>query len=180
MSEDTRQTDQAQTEEEIARVVVDFEPAAAALADRVRRELTQAQRARDTTRLNTLRLLKAGIDKLAIDRTDKKRKDFKRPIAAADLYNLIDQQRKAREEAAALFEKGGRQDRADQERAEGAILAEFRPAQLDREAIATAVRAIIAETGPAFRAVMPRAAQTLRGQADGKLIQEVVRELTGG
>jgi uncharacterized protein len=163
-----------------SRVVIEFEPEAAALVDRIKREQTAAQRAGDTTRLNTLRLLRAAIDNLAIARTDPKRPDYQRPITVGDLYTLVDQQRKAREEAATLYERGGRADRAAQERREGEILAEFRPAQMDRAAIAAAVQEVIAEVGPTFRAVMPRAAQTLRGRADGKVIQEVVRELTQG
>lgn len=162
----------------VDRIVIEFDTAARTLTDRVRQELTQAQRAGDTTRLNTLRLLKAAIDNLAIARTDPKRNDYRRPIAAADLYNLIDQQRKARDEAAGIYEKVGRADRAAQERRESAILAEFRPAQLDRAAIEVKVREIISEFGPKFRTVMPRAAQALRGQAEGRLIQEVVRQLT--
>lgn len=166
--------------DDVRRIVIAFEPAAAALAGRIRTEMTDAQRAHDATRLNTLRLLKAAIDKLAIDRTDEKRRDHGRPIAEADLHTLVDQQIKAREEAAGLYERGGRPDRAAQERAEAAILAAFRPAQLDRAGIVEAVRPLVAELGPNFRAVMPRAAQALRGRADGKLVQEVVRELTGG
>src|SRR4051812_44830486 len=86
--------------DEIKRIVIEFEPAAAELVDRVRREVTAAQKSGETTRLNTLRLLKAAIDNLSIARTDPKRSDYQKPVTAPDLYNIIDQQRKAREEAA--------------------------------------------------------------------------------
>jgi len=166
--------------DEAERIVITFEPDADALNGRIRQSMTEAQRASASLRLNTLRLLKAAIDNLAIARTDPKRNDYQKAITAGDLYTLIDQQIKAREEAAGLYEKAGRTDRAAQERQEAGVLREFRPAQLDRAAIAEVVREIMVETGPTFKAVMPRAAQRLRGQAEGRLIQEVVRELTGG
>ena len=66
----------------------------------------------------------------------------------------------------------------EKERAELATMEQYLPALLSREEIRAAVDVIVAEVGRDFKKVMPLAAQALRGTADGKLVNEVVREAT--
>ena len=66
----------------------------------------------------------------------------------------------------------------EKERAELATMEQYLPAMLSREEIRAAVDGIVAEVGRDFKKVMPLAAQALRGTADGKLVNEVVREAT--
>ncbi|HEX8958402.1 MAG TPA: GatB/YqeY domain-containing protein, partial [Solirubrobacterales bacterium] len=86
---------------------------------------------------------------------------------------------KQREESAAAFDKGKRPELAAKERAEAEYLRRYLPEMLGRDGIAEVARRLIAELGPDFRKVMPAAMKELRGKADGRLVQQVVKELTG-
>lgn len=160
------------------RVVVPVEPEAAALRSRFDADYKDALRSRNETAVGTLRLLRAGIQELLVGRTDAKRKDFGQPLTAADLVGLIEKQIKQREEAAEAFEKGARPDRAAKERAEAALLRQYLPEKLGRPQIEAVVNRLVKELGRDFRKVMPAAAKELKGKADGRLVQEVVREIT--
>ncbi len=161
------------------RIVIPVEPGAAALRERIEADYRAAMRARDQVGISTTRLLRAAVQELLVGRTDRKRPDFGRPVTEGDLIGVVEKQAKQREEAAEAFEKGGRPERAAAERAEGAYLQRYLPQKLDREAIAAVVRRLVAELGPDFRKVMPAAARELKGKADGREIQEVVRQITG-
>jgi uncharacterized protein len=161
------------------RISIVVEPGAAALRERVERDYTDAMRRRDQAAVGTLRLIRAAFQDLAVARTDAKRSDFGRPLTEADLVAVLEKEFKKREEMIPVYEKAGRAERAAGERAEAAIIANYLPAKVDRAAIVEVVRRIVAEVGPDFRKVMPAAAKELRGKADGKAIQEVVKEMTG-
>lgn len=148
------------------------------LKDQVAADLTTSMRARDSVRTGTLRMLRAAIQNYEVARTDPKNPQHGQPVTEGDLLAIVEREIKQRRESVDAFRKAGRTDLAEKEEAEQAILAEYLPAQLSREEIADHVRAIVAETGPDFRAVMPRAARELRGRADGRLVNEVVKELT--
>jgi hypothetical protein len=94
---------------------------------------------------------------------------------------LIAKQAKMRQESITEFRKGGREDLVAQEKAELAILQTYLPQQLTREELEAEARQVILEveaTGPGdlgnvMKALMPR----LRGRADGRLANQIVREL---
>ena len=161
------------------RINIPIEPGAAALRERVERDYTEAMRQRDQVRVGTLRLIRAAFQELAVARTDAKRSDFGRPLTEADLVGVLEKEVKKREDMIPVYEKAGRAERAAGERAEATIIASYLPARLDRAAIAEVVQRLVAELGPDFRKVMPAAAKELRGKADGRLVQEVVKEQTG-
>ncbi len=161
------------------RVVITVEPEAAALRDRFEADYKAAMRSRDNTAISTLRLLRAAVQDLTVARTDQKRKDFGQPVTGADVIGIVEKQIRQREEAAEAFDKGGRGDRAAQERAEGDFLRRYLPQKMGRAEIETVVRRLVAELGPDFRKVMPAAARELKGKADGRVVQEVVREVIG-
>jgi uncharacterized protein YqeY len=161
------------------RISIVVEPGAAALRERVERDYTDAMRRRDQAAVGTLRLIRAAFQDLAVARTDAKRSDFGRPLTEADLVAVLEKEFKKREEMIPVYEKAGRAERAAGERAEAAIIANYLPAKVDRAVIVEVVRRIVAEVGPDFRKVMPAAAKELRGKADGKVIQEIVKEITG-
>ncbi len=147
----------------------------AGLREQLRQDLKDAMRARETLRRDTIRLLEAAIKNAEIE--------ARGPIAEADLHGLIQKQLRQRQESITQFEAGGRQDLADKERAEIAVLQAYLPAQLDRDAIAAAARAVIDRTaaaGPGDKGkVMGPLMAELRGRADGRLVNEVVTELLG-
>jgi hypothetical protein len=100
------------------------------------------------------------------------------------ILGLIVKQAKERQESIVEYARGGRQELVDREEAELAILQAYLPQQLGREEIEVEARQVIAEvgaTGPAdIGKVMKPLVDRLRGRADGKLINQVVRDLLAG
>ncbi len=150
------------------------------LKERLNEDLKVAMRAKDENRLNAIRQLKAAISYLEISRTDPKNKDYNKPVTEEDLLGVVDKQIKQRREAIELYQKGNRPELAAKEAAEIDALEGYLPKQLSREEIKAEVEAIIAELGTKeFPKVMRAAATRLKGRADGKIVNQVVKELTG-
>ena len=135
-------------------------------------------RARDEDRTRTLRLLRAAIQNLEVARTDPKHQQHGQPLTEGDLLAVVERELKQRRDSIDAFKKGGRDDLVAREESEVAILEQYRPARMSRQQIADHVRGIVEQVGRDFKTVMPRAARELRGLADGREVNEVVRELT--
>ncbi len=146
------------------------------LQDRLSADLKQAMKARDKTRVGTLRLLKAGIKNAEIAQQS--------PLDDSDVLAIIAKQAKQRRESIAEFEKGNRQDLVDKEEAEFSILLEYLPQQMSRDEIIIAARQAVEEVearGPGDKGkVMQKLMPQLKGKADGRDINDVVTELLGG
>lgn len=99
----------------------------------------------------------------------------------ADVIKIISKLAKQGSDSAAIYAEQHRQDLADEELAQVAVLQEFLPKQLTAEELTEAVRAIIAEVGATsmkeMGKVMGVASKRLAGQADGKEISAKVKEL---
>ncbi|PZC41938.1 MAG: hypothetical protein DK306_002433 [Chloroflexi bacterium] len=145
------------------------------LRTQLRDDLKTAMRAKDILRRDTIRLVESAFKYAEIE----KRSDLTDPEVLA----IIQKQVRQREDSIEQFEAGDRQDLADKERAEIAVLAGYLPAQMDRDAITVAVKAVIERTGasgPTDKGkVMGPLMAELRGQADGRLVNTVVSELLG-
>jgi uncharacterized protein len=148
------------------------------LKARLRSDLNGAMKARDELRTATLRMTLAAIT------TEEVAGQQPRELSDDDVLRVITREAKKRREAAEAFDAGGRPELARRERAEGGVLEDYLPQQLDDTELAELVRAAIAESGatgpgqmgPVMRVVQPRAA----GRADGKrLSDEVRRQLSG-
>ncbi len=151
-----------------------------ALKEQLNEDLKTAMKAHDENRVGTIRMLKAAISNFEIARTDPKNKEFGKPITEADLLGVVDKQIKQRRESIELYEKGNRPELAAKEAAEIDILEPYLPKRLSRDEIKAEVEAMIAELGTReFPKVMREAATRLKGRADGKEINQVVKELTG-
>jgi uncharacterized protein len=146
------------------------------LKARIQTDLTNAMRSRDQVRLRTLRMALASIRTEEVSGTAHQLSD-------EDVVKVLTREAKKRREAAEAFEAAGRVDQAEAERAEGEVLADYLPAQLSDDEIASLVSAAIAETGAAgmpglgkvMKAVTPRVA----GRADGaRVAAEVRRQLS--
>jgi uncharacterized protein YqeY len=102
--------------------------------------------------------------------------ELKRAPSDDEIIEVLRRGIKTRRESVEQYEKGGRADLANQETAEIAILQEFLPADIDPAEIRAAVRAAIvggaADVGKVMAQVMPR----FKGKADGKVINQIVRE----
>jgi uncharacterized protein YqeY len=144
------------------------------LKEQLAEDLKVAMRAKDENRLNAIRTLKAAIANFELAQPKDK------PITEADLLGVVEKQVKQRRESIELYEKGNRLDLVAKEKAELAFLEAYLPRQLSRDEIKAEVEAIIAALGTKeFPKVMKQAAAQLKGRADGKTVNEVVRELTG-
>jgi hypothetical protein len=138
------------------------------LGERLQAALNEARKARDQARTLLLSTILA----------DLKNREFElhHPPTDEEAVEVVRRGVKKRHEAAEQFAAGGRQDRAAVELAEVAALEVFLPAQAPPEEIRAAVRAAIAggatELGKIMGQVMPR----FKGRADGKLINQIVRE----
>jgi uncharacterized protein len=115
-----------------------------ALRDQLNNAVKEAMKARDSKRLGTLRLVQAGLkDKDIANRSEESREG----ISDDEILSLLSKMIKSREDSIALYDKGGRPELAEAERAEIAIIREFMPRQLDETETKVAIAAIVAETG---------------------------------
>lgn len=140
--------------------------------------MKDAMRGGDKLRLSVLRLLKAEIQKQEVDLRTTKGRDY--ALDDDEVLAVFTRAAKQRRESIASFRSGGREDLAVQEEAELAILAGYLPRQLGPEEIAVLVDAAIAESGAAGAGDMGKVMKVLmpkvKGIADGKLVNQVVRE----
>lgn len=144
------------------------------LNDRLGQELKAAMLARDADRLGALRLLKAALGYVAIE----KKVDS---LSDADVAAVVQKEVKKRRDSIEQFEKAGRTELAAKEKAEIAVLEGFLPQALSAEELETLVRQVIAETGatskkemgPVIKAVQAKAG----GRADGRAISTLVGKL---
>jgi uncharacterized protein YqeY len=144
------------------------------LKDQLNEDLKAAMRAKDETRVSAIRMLKAAISNFELARA----KDAQ-PPTEADYLSIVEKQLKQRRESIALYKQGNRPELAAKEEAEIAVLQMYLPKQLSRDEIKTEVQGIIAALGTKeFPKVMREAAAKLKGRADGKTVNEVVKELT--
>lgn len=149
------------------------------LKDQLTSDLRDAMRAHAEHRITAIRLVKAAIGNLEFARTDPKNPDYQKPLTEGDLLRVVENQIKQRRESIELYQKGGRPELAAIEQAELVALQKYMPQQLTREEIKTQVEKVIAELNTRdFPQVMKESATRLRGRADGKLVNEVVKELT--
>jgi uncharacterized protein YqeY len=114
------------------------------LRDQVMTAVKEAMKAHEQKRLGTLRLIQAAIkDKDIASRTE----DSREGISDDEILALFGKMIKSREDSVVLYEKGGRPELAEAERAEIALIREFMPRQLDEAETKAAIAAIVAETG---------------------------------
>ncbi len=150
------------------------------LREQLMDDLKDAMRQKDEVRKTTIRSVIAGI-KTAEAATNLDASGQRVHLDDQGVIVVITKQAKMRQESITEFRKGGREDLVAQEEAELAILQTYLPQQLTREEIEAEARQVILEveaTGPGdlgnvMKALMPR----LRGRADGRLANQIVREL---
>jgi uncharacterized protein YqeY len=146
------------------------------LKDRLTEDLRETVRQGDELGRTTLRLLMATIKNAEIEK--------RRELEEGELLAIISKEAKQRRESIAQFESGNRRDLAEREQAELNILVAYLPRQLSREEIEVQARRVIEEieaTGMAHMGqVMGQLIPLTRGQADGQLVCQVVKDLLGG
>jgi uncharacterized protein YqeY len=144
------------------------------LQKQIMEELKTAMKSKDTVALQALRAVKSAF---LLAKTETGAGD---DLTEDQEMKIIQKQVKQRKDSAAIFIDQGRQDLADPELAEIAILEKFLPEALSEEAIEKVVLETIAKTGAEgmkdMGKVMGMVSKQLAGQADGKTISEIVRK----
>jgi uncharacterized protein YqeY len=146
------------------------------LQDQLNSDMKDAMRAKDALRLSTIRQLRSAI----------KNKEIETGKALEDeaVIGVITTQSKQRREAAQMYRDNERLDLAEKEEAELAILQTYLPTQLEEAELRLIIAAIIAEVGASSprdmgKVMGPVMART-RGCADGKLVNQLVKDLLAG
>ena len=138
-------------------------------------EMKDAMKSKNEAVLRALRAIKAEIIKA------KTEPGANGEIDEATEQKFLQKKMKQRKDSLDIFEKQGREDLAEKEREEMAVIEKFLPKQLTEAEIKEAVKNIIAETGASSAAdmgkVMGLASKQLAGLADGKTISAIVKEM---
>ena len=147
------------------------------LQERVDSDLKEAMRARDTTKLGVLRMLKSALKYAAIAKSG-----VEAELSDAEAAQVIRKQVKQRQDSIESFEKGGRAELANKEKEELSILNAYLPQAMSGDELTKVVRETIAEVGAtkAQMGVVMKALQAkVAGRADGKTLSaEVQKQLS--
>jgi len=144
------------------------------LIEQIQKDITAAMKAREEQRLSTLRMVKTALKNREIDKMA--------PLDDKEAQQVLSTLIKQRKESVEQFTKGGRQEMADKEAAEIALIEAYMPKAAGEDEIATGVKAVIAEMGSptmkdmgtVMKNVMARFAAA-GARVDGKVVSETVK-----
>jgi len=145
------------------------------LKEQLQNDMKTAMREGETVKRDALRMLMAAIKQTEVDGG--------KPLDDAGVTDLLMKQVKLRRESIADFEKGGRPEQAEKEKVDIAIIEQYLPQMMSREEVQIIVAAAIQhlnitsskEMGRLMGHLMPQ----VKGKADGRMVNEVVKELLG-
>ena len=143
------------------------------LEQQINNDYKQAMKDRDAFKVSTLSFLRAQIKNLMIDQKVKEVED-------TDVILVIKKQVKQRQDSIEQYEKGGREDLAEKERQELALLKTYLPEEMSQEQIRPLVAEAIQEVGATsikdMGNVMKVIVSKVAGKADNKIVSTLVRE----
>jgi hypothetical protein len=149
------------------------------LKDRVSEEIKTAMKAKDKVLLETVR----SIKKVILEKESSLRAQGQETLTETQEIEVLSQLAKQRRDSIEQYLKAGRDDLAEQESQELAIIEEYLPKQLSDEEVAAVVDEIIASVGATsakdMGKVMGPVMQKLKGRADGQKIQAMVKAKLG-
>jgi uncharacterized protein YqeY len=144
------------------------------LQEKISEDLAKAMKSGDKTRVDTLRMIRAQLIAFSKRGADHN-------ITPEDEISILTSAAKKRKEAIEEFKKANRLEMVEKEESELKIIQEYLPKQLTEEEIKEIIKKYITETGASgqkdFGKVMPLVMKELKGKADGKLVQNLVKEL---
>ena len=146
------------------------------LPTRIDADLKQAMRDRDEVTKLTLRSVKTAL-------TEARTSGAQHTLSEEEVLAVVQKEAKRRRDAAAEYERLGDANRAAAELVELAVLERYLPRQMSEAEVETIARRVIVEVGATspkqMGAVMAAMMPEVKGQADGKLVSQVVRRLLG-
>ena len=146
------------------------------LKERLMEDLKEALRSKDVQRKETIRMVRAAVRNAEID--------AQRDATDVEILEIISHEVKRRNEAIDWFRKASRLDLLAVEEEQLKVLRGYLPRQLSKAEIEGAVRSVVTEMGATgmkqLGPVMREAMARLRGKADGRLVNEIAREILSG
>ncbi len=143
------------------------------LEEKIMKDYQEALRSRDSLKSSVLSFLRADIMNTALAKKKDKLDD-------TDIVAVVRKQIKSRQDSIEQFTKGSRQDLADKEQKELAILKEYLPQELSADQIAKIIQEVIVATGAKdikdMGKVMKEVTVKIAGKADPKLVSDLVRQ----
>lgn len=149
------------------------------LKDRLRADLTTAIKGREQLRASTLRMVLTAVTNAEVSGKEA------RELSDDDVLTVLTAEAKKRREAATAFADAGREESAEKELAEAAVIADYLPEQLDAaqiEALVTETIAALGVAGDGMKAmgkVMGALQPKIKGRADGGVVSAEVRRQLG-
>ncbi len=145
------------------------------LKKRMQNDLKEAMKAKDVFKRDTIRFLLSAVKQVEVD--------SRKELTDEDIVKIVQKSVKQREEAAAQYKEGGREDLYEKEMKEAEILKGYLPKQLSDEELNEELKRIISQVGAAslkdMGKVMGQATKELGSRADGRRISEAVKRLLG-
>jgi len=146
------------------------------LKDQLMQDMKEAMKAKQAIRLSTIRQLRSAIKNKEIE--------LQKELDDSSILGVITTAVKQRREAAQMYNDNQRPELAAKEEAELAVLQQYLPTQLSENEVRDIVVAVIAETGATsmkeMGKVMPQVMAKTKGSADGKMVNQLVREQLAG
>ncbi|HIA30378.1 MAG TPA: GatB/YqeY domain-containing protein [Candidatus Marinimicrobia bacterium] len=143
------------------------------LVDKIRKDMYKAMKEKEKERINALRNIIGKLKYRYIDKGDK--------LTEQEEIKVIQSLAKQRRESIEMYKQGGRNDLVETETKELSIIEEYLPQAMSEEEVRRLVRETVKETGAESMSdlgkVMPLVMKKGAGKVDGKLAQEVLREL---
>ena len=130
------------------------------LREKINEDVKSAMRSGDTARRDTIRLLLAALKQREVDE--------RKTMSDTDVLGVIEKMIKQRRDSISQFEQGGRQDLADKEKQELALLQDYMPQAMGEDELAAAVVAAVAETGASGPADMGKVMAVLKPKLAGR------------
>ena len=148
------------------------------LKETINNDIKNAMLKKETQRLETLRMVKAKLLEKEVEK-----RVTPEGMTEEDQMQVLLSSAKMRKEAIEEFDKAGRRDLADKERAELEIIQEYLPKQMSSDDIAKVIDDLASKLGVQgqkdFGKLMGAAMKELRGKADGKVVQDIVKAKLG-
>lgn len=149
------------------------------LEARIAEEMKQAMKRGDRERTAVLRMVRSRIQEAAVKARAERGRDA--ALSEDEVVGVIASYAKQRRDSIDSYRQGGREDLAEKEEAELAMLQDYLPAQLSEDELRQIVAETIREAGASSAAdmgkVMGKVMPRVQGKADGKLVNRLVREM---
>ena len=147
------------------------------LKEQISEDIKSALKAGDSFTAGVLRMVVAALQNKSIE---KRGKGEEEELTQEEILEILAREAKKRKEAIELYKQGDRQELADNEEKELAIIEKYLPQQMSKEEVVEIVLAIIEKNKPEnFGEAMKLVMAELKGKADGKMVAEVIKDQLG-